>query len=289
MMRAAMAAFREGIARPLSRVAVACATAAIVFLSGAAPAWAHDPIILTPQQMTPASGPLLLDGTVSFALYGTLEAPGDTRGFRARFKAGDTLTLSALVPDLPPERNLARGDLPAVTVRTPAGEEIRLAPGAITTFEEPFTSTRYRRYLEWSTPATAGDYGVVVSGPVPARFTVSVGTQERFGTPVENVPNRSVGVAGVQEWYRTPPPEAPTTTTATRAPTGAPTTRPTTSGADDDSADTGGLILWLALAVGAVATVVVLVVRAVRRRRSTDAEDALARSTRDGPEGGASD
>lgn len=273
MMRATMAASRGGISRRLSRVAVASVAAAIMFVSGATPAWAHDPIILTPQQTTPARGPLLLDGTVSFALYGTLETAGDTRGFRARFKAGDTLTLSALVPDLPPERNLARGDLPAVTVRTPAGKEIRLAPRAITTFEEPFTSTRYRRYLEWSTPATAGDYGVVVSGPVPARFTVSVGEQERFGTPVENVPNRSIGVAGVQEWYRTPPPKAATTRPTTLAPTtGAPTTTPTTSGAADDGAGAGGLLLWLAVAAGAVAVVVVLVARAVRRRRSTNSD-----------------
>jgi hypothetical protein len=40
----------------------------------------------------------------------------------------------------------------------------------------------------------------------PARFTLSVGTTEQFGTPVENVPNRDLGVDGVMAWYATPPP-----------------------------------------------------------------------------------
>jgi hypothetical protein len=57
----------------------------------ASPAKAHDPIILTSDQRTPADGPLLPDGTVSFALYGTLEKPGDTRGFRVTFAEGDNV------------------------------------------------------------------------------------------------------------------------------------------------------------------------------------------------------
>ena len=48
-----------------------------VGLMFASPAKAHDPIILTSDQRTPADGPLLPDGTVSFALYGTLEEPGE--------------------------------------------------------------------------------------------------------------------------------------------------------------------------------------------------------------------
>ncbi len=35
-------------------------------------ALAHDPIIVTDDQTTPADGPFLPDGTVSFALYGSV-------------------------------------------------------------------------------------------------------------------------------------------------------------------------------------------------------------------------
>ena len=57
---------------------------------------AHDPIILTSEQQTPADGPLLVDGTISFALYGSLDTGGDTRGFRVQFKEGDPLSISIL-------------------------------------------------------------------------------------------------------------------------------------------------------------------------------------------------
>lgn len=39
-------------------------------LLGGGPAFAHDPIIITNDQTTPEAGPLLPDGTISFALYG---------------------------------------------------------------------------------------------------------------------------------------------------------------------------------------------------------------------------
>ena len=182
-----------------------------VGLMFASPAKAHDPIILTSDQRTPADGPLLPDGTVSFALYGTVEASGATRGFRVRFVAGDTFTLSALLPDLPPEETLTAAEFPKVAVRSPGGEVTDLESGTVTTFDEPFTKTRYRRYLQWSAPAEAGVYGVTVTGVVPARFTVSVGVEERFGSPVEDVPNRALGVGGVLSWYRTPPPTTTTT------------------------------------------------------------------------------
>ena len=45
----------------------------IVFLSVSS-ALAHDPLILLPEQQTPEEGPLLPNGTISFALYGSLLA-----------------------------------------------------------------------------------------------------------------------------------------------------------------------------------------------------------------------
>jgi hypothetical protein len=226
----------------------------------ASPASAHDPIILTPAQTTPEAGPLLLDGTISFALYGTVDAPGVTRGFRVRFASGDTFTLSALVPDLPPESSLTSEEFPRISVQSPSGEDIELEPGTVTTFDEPFTKTRYRRYLEWSAPAEAGVYGVTVTGVVPARFTVSVGVQERFGTPVEDVPNRALGVGGVLAWYRTPPPVATTT-----APVDGGTGGDATAGVGSASGS-GPAVLVGAVVVGLVAIGSTFV--AVRRRRT---------------------
>ena len=73
------------------RASVLLATLVAVTLGAVSTAAAHDPIILLDTQTTPDAGPLLPDGTISFALYGTVTAAGDTRGLRVRFAAGDTL------------------------------------------------------------------------------------------------------------------------------------------------------------------------------------------------------
>jgi len=228
----------------------------------AVPAHAHDPIILTAAQTTPARGPLLLDGTVSFAVYGTVDAPGATRGFRVRFAAGDRFSISALVPDQAPESAYRVDEMPKVGVVTPSGETVDLEPGAITTFAEPFTKTDYRRYLEWSTVAEAGDYGVTVTGVVPARFTVSVGTKEQFGTPVEDVPNRAEGVGGVLAWYRTPPP----TVTTVPSPSGS---ESPTAGGPAESAERVGNPAVMPLLVGAGIVAAIAAAVAVRFRRGS--------------------
>ncbi|MFM7686123.1 MAG: hypothetical protein ACKPDI_09395 [Actinomycetota bacterium] len=200
--------------RRLARPALAAVVAVLAVVGvSTGTALAHDPVILEPAQATPADGPLLVDGTVSFALYGTVNGAGDTRGFRVRYAAGQTFNLSALVPNLQPEQGLPVDQYPQIAVVTPAGERIDLSPGEVSTFDEPFTKTSYRRYLEWSTTAEAGDYGVIITGVAPSRFTVSTGVKEQFGTAVENIANRDLGVAGVMQWYETAPPTTVATTT----------------------------------------------------------------------------
>lgn len=162
---------------------------------------AHDPIILTSEQQTPADGPLLVDGTISFALYGSLDTGGDTRGFRVQFKEGDPLSISILIPDLSPENTLDDVSLPFVNVEDPNGTTVKLSITQKVPFPEPFTGTNYVRLTEFRGTAIGGIYSVTVTGDSPARFTVSVGEKEMFGSPVENIPNRDLGVAGVMTWY----------------------------------------------------------------------------------------
>jgi hypothetical protein len=184
-------------------------------LGGAATAFAHDPIILTDTQTSPEAGPLLPDGTISFALYGTLNSAGDTRGLRVHFNSGDSVDITLLIPDLSPENELPDALLPTLQIDAPDGTSRILKPTERIRFDESFSNTSYVRYLELGESAQAGEYGLTVTGLVPARFTLAVGTAERFGTPVENVPNRSDGIAGVQRWYATPPPTPPPTTPPT--------------------------------------------------------------------------
>ena len=177
------------------------ATVALFALMPAAGVKAHDPIILTAEQITPTDGPLIMDGTISFALYGSLESPGDTRGFRVKFSEGNPLYLSMLIPDLAPENALDVASLPYLEVVDPNGAKTKLVATERVTFAEPYTGTNYVRLIEQNSLATGGVYLITIKGDSPARFTVSVGQKEMFGTPVENISNRDLGVAGVMAWY----------------------------------------------------------------------------------------
>ena len=178
--------------------------AVLLVLMPASVASAHDPIILTSEQTTPASGPLLVDGTISFALYGSLESSTDTRGFRVQFQEDDPLYLSILIPDLAPENELGNDLLPTLEVLDPTGAVSTFEPTERVTFAEPYTGTNYVQLLEYEGVALGGVYEITIKGKAASRFTVSVGKIEQFGTAVEDIDNRDLGVAGVMTWYAPP-------------------------------------------------------------------------------------
>lgn len=187
----------------LRRCTVALTFAAVIVAS-TSPASAHQPIVLGEGDTTPADGPRIPDGTVSFAVYGSLTAPGDTRGFRVGFAAGDEIVVGLLIPDQSPERDLPGEALPRLMMTAPDGTETVRQPVRGEPFLEPFSGTRYIELGEWRTVAVDGTYGFTVTGSTAARFTVSVGTREIFGTPVEDV-DGPTGLGDVAAWYENPP------------------------------------------------------------------------------------
>ena len=171
-------------------------------LSGLLPASiakAHDSIILPSDQSTPTTGPLLVDGTISCALYGSLDTDGDTRGFRVNYNESDPLYISILIPDLSPENTLNKALLPILSVEDPGGVIVKLAVPEKFSFPEPFTGTNYVCLTELRGVAITGIYSVTATGDSPARFTVSVGEKEMLGSLVENIPNRDLSVAEVMK------------------------------------------------------------------------------------------
>ncbi len=227
------------------RGALALLLTAAVWM-GSDTAYAHDPIILADDQTTAESGPLLLDGTVSFAVYGTLSAPGDTRGLRVQLEAGDTLELSLLIPALEPEQSLADAELPLLSVVRPDGSPEYLRVTERVRFDESFSNTSYVRLLEFSEPAQAGVYRLMVSGEQPARFTVAVGSNEQFGTPVENAIDREGASAGIADWYASAPvpvaPVAAPVENSVGSTTLAPATTPPSSTAAAATSTSGPLV-----------------------------------------------
>ena len=240
-----------------------------VFIAGSSEVLAHDPIILTPEQMTPEDGPFLPDGTISFALYGSIDGGDDRRAFSVVFQEGDRLFISFLIPDLPPENELSETELPYLELVDPQGNSVILRPDQRTPFAEPFSGTNYIRLLDWLDEAQSGMYSIIVRGSSVARFTVSVGEKEVFGTPVERVPNRSAGVAGVMDWYATPPVTLETTTTVVTATTNSRPSdaSPNTEGSSEDDSSSASTVDGTLVLIVAVLVLGLLVVLAVRRHQ----------------------
>ena len=211
-------------------------------LMPASAARAHDPIILTSEQTTPARGPLLADGTISFALYGSLEDSADTRGFRVQFQQDDPLYISILIPNLAPENRLKSHLLPTLEVRDPTGRISTLEPTERVTFAEPYTGTNYVRLLQFEGVASRGIYEVTIKGKAAGRFTVSIGQIEQFGTAVEDIDNRDLGVAGVMAWYEMSEVSDDTTDTAA----------PALSSVPSDNNTSIVLLLFVVVGVGVV-------------------------------------
>ncbi|MEC7810167.1 MAG: hypothetical protein VYB07_03160 [Actinomycetota bacterium] len=184
-------------------------TTLMMILFFVSPAFAHDPLMLLPEQKTPEEGPLLPDGTISFALYGSLLEAEDKRAFQFRLEPDDRLDLSLLIPNLEPENQMPQETLPQLFLSRPDGSVLIGVSDLYIPFDEPFSMTRYVRIFEHVEQSSGGLYQVEITGSDPARFTVAIGFIERFGTPVENVPNRDAGRSGIFDWYENPVSEKP--------------------------------------------------------------------------------
>jgi len=170
--------------RRSTRLLVGISLIGAVLLGYVVPLEAHDPVFLTPAHGSPEAGPLLPDGTISFAIYGGLTELAATQGFQARLKEGDTLNLSLLIPAVPPETTFEMDSLPRVEVTRPDGSSIFLTAQFREMFHEPFTNTRYLRLGDHLEVAQEGEYDFLISSARPGRYVVSIGTLERFGTTV---------------------------------------------------------------------------------------------------------
>jgi len=179
----------------------------------ASPALAHDPIFITADQTTPDTGPYMPDGSISWALYGSVLFDGDTRGFEFDLREGDELVVSLLIPNLDPELGLTDDELPVVDLELPDGSTMQIVPNTYEIFDEPFSNTSYVTLAEVREPGMAGRYRGVLTGGAAARFSVAIGINEIFFTETERSGDRPSNFMEISEplgrWYSTPPGEEP--------------------------------------------------------------------------------
>jgi hypothetical protein len=173
------------------------------------PALAHDPIFISDDQTTPDTGPYMPDGSISWALYGTVLGAGDTRGFEFDLRDGDELSISLLIPNLSPETELADDELPVIELMKPDGTTTVVTPFEREVFDEPFSNTSYIGLADLREPGQAGRYQGRVIGHAASRFSVAIGVEEIFFTETERSGERPTSFADIgaplAAWYGTPP------------------------------------------------------------------------------------
>jgi hypothetical protein len=182
---------------------------------GSGVAVAHQPVVLLNSDTTAAKGPLLVDGTVSFAVRASFNKKGEKKAFRAQFKDGDALEVQYLIIDKKPENTLKSAQLPTVVITGPGGYKATMKINERTKFFEPYGKTNYLYLARLSESAKAGIYSFVITARAKSAITVAVGDREIAGEVI-----RGAYVA----------PAVSATPTATPTPTVTATPTPTPAG-----------------------------------------------------------
>ena len=164
----------------MRRTLIAIALTAFA-LSSLTPASAHQPVALLPTDTTAEQGPLLVDGTVSFAIRAAFAKSGQKRAFRAALKDGDQLQVQYLIVDKKPESTLSIKKLPRLVITSPTGKKITIKLNERTKFYEPYGGTNYLYLARYSAPAETGIYSFVATSRTKASITIAVGDREVEG------------------------------------------------------------------------------------------------------------
>ena len=154
--------------------------AAILALSllGITSASAHQPVVLLDSDTTPAAGPLLVDGTVSFAIRAAFNKAGQKKAFRAALVEGDQLDVQYLIVDKRPENRLKNSQLPQLVITSPSGKRTVMKFTERTPFYEPWGRTNYFYLGRLSEVGEAGIYSFVATSRAKAEITIAVGSKE---------------------------------------------------------------------------------------------------------------
>jgi len=147
------------------------------FMAGTT-AQAHQPVELLTTDTTAAKGPLLVDGTISFAVRAAFSKAGEKKGFRAAFAQGDGLSVEYLIVDKKPENTLRPTQLPTLVMTSPKGKSLTLKLTERTKFFEPYGGVNYLYLARYQTVAEAGEYSFLMTAKKKASITVAVGVKE---------------------------------------------------------------------------------------------------------------
>ena len=156
-------------------------SALAILLVSTSAASAHQPVVLLDSETSAASGPLLTDGTISFAVRAAFSKNNEKKGFRFALKAGEPLNLQYLIVDKSPENKLKSNKLPVIVLTSPSGSKLTLKINERTKFYEPFGRTNYLYLSRYSATGESGIYKVDITAKAKAEITIAVGDREITG------------------------------------------------------------------------------------------------------------
>jgi hypothetical protein len=160
------------------RKSMAAALVLALSIIPAGGATAHQPVFLLPTDTTPNAGPLLVDGTVSFAIRASFTKSGQKQAFRAALKEGDSLEVQYLIVDKKPESTMRSTLLPQLVITSPTGKKLTMKFTERTKYLEKYSRTTYLYLGRYSAPAEAGIYQFVATSRARAAVTIAVGNKE---------------------------------------------------------------------------------------------------------------
>ena len=150
----------------------------IVSTIGSGVANAHQPLNLLDTDTSASKGPLIVDGTLSFAVTAAFTKAGQKKAFRAQFKKGDALTVQYLIIDKKPENALRKKSLPTLVITSPSGSKVTMKFTERTEFFEQYARVNYFYLGRYNSEAEGGIYSFEITSKSRAAITIGVGEIE---------------------------------------------------------------------------------------------------------------
>ena len=145
---------------------------------GSGVANAHQPLNLLDSDTTASKGPLIADGTLSFAVQAAFTKAGQKKAFSAQFKEGEELAVQYLIVDKKPESALRKKSLPKLVITSPTGSKVRMKFTERTKFFEPYSGVNYLYLGRYNSEAQGGIYSFEITSKSRAAITIGVGEKE---------------------------------------------------------------------------------------------------------------
>lgn len=158
---------------------------ALALWLGGMPASAHYPVNLKSSHNLVEKSPILLDGTISFALYADFKKAKEKRSFRFALKQGQELNVEYLILDKGPTNKLKKTSLPLVSITTPKGEKISMAISERTAFYEPYGKKNYFFLSRLTQMGEAGIYSITATAKAKSAIVIAIGRTEIRGEFIE--------------------------------------------------------------------------------------------------------